>query len=101
MIRVLVQAIPNHSERRAIFEHYVRTRADVERKEKRAAQKAAIEGFKHLLEEASKVFHLTMPSLVPSSMSLHLTFLTYQEGQNQTNSSSLISSQHCIIFCSV
>lgn len=49
------KAIPNHSERRTIFEHYVRTRADVERKEKRAAQKAAIEGFKHLLEEASKV----------------------------------------------
>lgn len=55
-----MQAIPSHTERRSIFEHYVRTRADVERKEKRAAQKAAVEGFKQLLEEASKVFFLTM-----------------------------------------
>lgn len=48
------KAIPSHTERRSIFEHYVRTRADVERREKRAAQKAAIEGFKQLLEEAAK-----------------------------------------------
>jgi len=53
---LFVQAIPSHTERRSIFEHYVRTRADVERREKRAAQKAAIEGFKQLLEEASQVF---------------------------------------------
>lgn len=38
-----------------MFEHYVKTRAEEERKEKRAAQKAAIEGFKRLLDEASEV----------------------------------------------
>ncbi|KAK4388033.1 Pre-processing protein 40C [Sesamum angolense] len=50
----LLQAIPNHSARRALFEHHVRTRAEEERKEKRAAQKAALEGFKQLLEEAKE-----------------------------------------------
>lgn len=50
------KAIPSHTERRSIFDHYVRTRADVERKEKRAAQKAAIKGFKDLLGEAAKQF---------------------------------------------
>ncbi|KAK6145849.1 hypothetical protein DH2020_019718 [Rehmannia glutinosa] len=49
------KAIPNHSARRALFEHYVRTRAEEERKEKRAAQKAALEGFKQLLEEAKEI----------------------------------------------
>ncbi|TVU30315.1 hypothetical protein EJB05_21929 [Eragrostis curvula] len=48
------KAIPSHSTRRAIFDHYVRTRAEEERKEKRAAQKAAIEAYKQLLEEASE-----------------------------------------------
>ncbi|KAL7180845.1 hypothetical protein ACSBR1_039832 [Camellia fascicularis] len=48
------KAIQNHSARRALFEHYVRTRAEEERKEKRAAQKAAMEGFKQLLEEAKE-----------------------------------------------
>ncbi|KAL6883761.1 hypothetical protein ACP4OV_011175 [Aristida adscensionis] len=48
------KAIPSHSTRRAIFEHYVRTRAEEERKEKRAAQKAAVEAYKQLLEEASE-----------------------------------------------
>ncbi|XP_010250268.1 PREDICTED: pre-mRNA-processing protein 40C [Nelumbo nucifera] len=48
------KAVPGYSARRALFEHYVRTRAEEERKEKRAAQKAAIEGFKQLLEEASE-----------------------------------------------
>ncbi|KAL8486813.1 hypothetical protein ACS0TY_023028 [Phlomoides rotata] len=48
------KAIPNQSARRALFEHYVRTRAEEERKEKRAAQKAALEGFKQLLEEAKE-----------------------------------------------
>ncbi|CAK7326070.1 unnamed protein product [Dovyalis caffra] len=48
------QAIPSHSARRSLFEHYVKTRAEEERKEKRAAQKAAVEGFKQLLEEASE-----------------------------------------------
>ncbi|OAY63514.1 Pre-mRNA-processing protein 40C [Ananas comosus] len=48
------KAIPSYSARRAIFEHYVRTRAEEERKEKRAAQKAAMEAFKQLLEEASE-----------------------------------------------
>ncbi|KAK9274753.1 hypothetical protein L1049_022005 [Liquidambar formosana] len=48
------KAIPSHSARRSLFEHYVKTRAEEERKEKRAAQKAAIEGFKQLLEEASE-----------------------------------------------
>ena len=51
----LLQAIPSHSARRSLFEHYVKTRAEEERKEKRAAQKAAVEGFKQLLEEASEV----------------------------------------------
>ncbi|XVF02932.1 hypothetical protein REPUB_Repub04eG0217200 [Reevesia pubescens] len=48
------QAIPSHSTRRSLFEHYVKTRAEEERREKRAAQKAAIEGFKQLLDEASE-----------------------------------------------
>ncbi|KAF0930238.1 hypothetical protein E2562_030880 [Oryza meyeriana var. granulata] len=48
------KAIPSHSTRRAIFDHYVRTRADEERKEKRAAQRAAVEAYKQLLEEASE-----------------------------------------------
>lgn len=52
---LLLQAIPSYSARRSLFEHYVKTRAEEERKEKRAAQKAAIEGFKQLLDEASKV----------------------------------------------
>ena len=38
-----------------MFEHYVKNRAEEERKEKRAAQKAAIEGFKQLIDEASEV----------------------------------------------
>ncbi|XP_021302845.1 pre-mRNA-processing protein 40C isoform X2 [Sorghum bicolor] len=48
------KAIPSHSTRRAIFDHYVRTRAEEERKEKRAALKAAVEAYKELLEEASE-----------------------------------------------
>lgn len=48
------KAIPSQSARRALFERYVKTRAEEERKEKRAAQKAAIEGFKQLLEEVSE-----------------------------------------------
>lgn len=48
------KAIPSYSARRSLFEHYVKTRAEEERKEKRAAQKAAIERFKQLLEEASQ-----------------------------------------------
>nr|XP_004297757.2 PREDICTED: pre-mRNA-processing protein 40C isoform X2 [Fragaria vesca subsp. vesca] len=47
------KAIPSYS-RRALFEHYVKTRAEEERKEKRAAQKAAIEAFKQLLDEAAE-----------------------------------------------
>ena len=52
-----IQAIPSYSARRSLFEHFVKTRAEEERKEKRAAQKAAIEGFKQLLDEASEVLH--------------------------------------------
>lgn len=48
------KAIPSHSARKALFDHYVRTRAEEERKEKRAAQRAAIEGFKKLLDEAKE-----------------------------------------------
>ncbi|XP_027354873.1 pre-mRNA-processing protein 40C isoform X2 [Abrus precatorius] len=48
------KAIPSYSARRSLFEHYVKTRAEEERKEKRAAQKAAVEGFKQLLDEASE-----------------------------------------------
>uniref|UniRef100_A0A0D9XKU0 WW domain-containing protein n=1 Tax=Leersia perrieri TaxID=77586 RepID=A0A0D9XKU0_9ORYZ len=47
------KAIPSHS-RRTIFDHYVRTRADEERKEKKAAQRAAVEAYKQLLEEVSE-----------------------------------------------
>lgn len=50
-----MQAIPSYSARRSLFEHYVKTRAEEERKEKRAALRAAIEGFKQLLDEASEV----------------------------------------------
>ncbi|XP_031255793.1 pre-mRNA-processing protein 40C-like [Pistacia vera] len=46
------KAIPSQSARRALFEHYVKACAEEERKEKQAAQKAVIEGFKQLLEEA-------------------------------------------------
>ncbi|KVH95776.1 FF domain-containing protein [Cynara cardunculus var. scolymus] len=48
------KAIPSYSARRALFDHFVRTRAEEERKEKRAAQKAAIEGYKQLLDEAKE-----------------------------------------------
>ncbi|KAJ7954515.1 Pre-mRNA-processing protein 40C [Quillaja saponaria] len=48
------KAIPSYSARRSLFEHYVKNRAEEERKEKRAAQKAAIEGFKQLLDQASE-----------------------------------------------
>ncbi|XP_072962376.1 pre-mRNA-processing protein 40C isoform X2 [Typha angustifolia] len=48
------KAVPSYSARRAIFEHYVRTRAEQERKEKRAAQKAAVDAFKQVLEEAAE-----------------------------------------------
>lgn len=48
------KAVPGYTARRSLFEHYVRTRAEEERKEKRAAQRAAIEGFKQLLEEAAE-----------------------------------------------
>ncbi|KAG0475009.1 hypothetical protein HPP92_014695, partial [Vanilla planifolia] len=51
------KAVPSYSARRAIFEQYVRTRAEEERKEKKAAQKAAICGFKQLLEEALEDLH--------------------------------------------
>ncbi|KAK1304643.1 Pre-mRNA-processing protein 40C [Acorus calamus] len=49
------KAVPGYDTRKALFEQFVKTRAEEERKEKRAAQKAAVEGFKHLLEEASEV----------------------------------------------
>ncbi|XP_039015350.1 pre-mRNA-processing protein 40C-like [Hibiscus syriacus] len=48
------KAIPTHSARRSLFEHYVKTCAEEERREKRAAQKAAIEGFNKVLDEASE-----------------------------------------------
>ncbi|KAE8710103.1 ARM repeat superfamily protein isoform 1 [Hibiscus syriacus] len=48
------KAIPSHSARRSLFEHYVKTRAEEECREKRAAQKVAVEGFKKLLDEASE-----------------------------------------------
>ncbi|XP_071693256.1 pre-mRNA-processing protein 40C [Rutidosis leptorrhynchoides] len=51
---LFLQVIPSYSARRAIFDHFVRTRAEEERKEKRAAQKAAIEGYKQLLDEAKE-----------------------------------------------
>ncbi|GJT68914.1 pre-mRNA-processing protein 40C isoform X1 [Tanacetum coccineum] len=48
------KAIPSYSAHRALFDHFVRTRAEEERKEKRAAHKAAIEGYKQLLDEAKE-----------------------------------------------
>ncbi|CAH2053273.1 unnamed protein product [Thlaspi arvense] len=48
------KAIQSHSVRRSLFAQYVKTRAEEERREKRAAHKAAVEGFKQLLDEASK-----------------------------------------------
>lgn len=60
-----MQAIPGYSARRSLFEHYVRTRAEEVRKEKRAAQKAAVEVFRQLLEEAKEVYP---PYLVSSSL---------------------------------
>ncbi|KAF8407472.1 hypothetical protein HHK36_006606 [Tetracentron sinense] len=54
IVAAFAAAIPGYSDRRSLFEHFVRTRAEEERKEKRAAQKAALEGFKQLLEEASE-----------------------------------------------
>lgn len=60
-----MQAVPDYSTRRAIFEHYVRTRAEEERKEKRAAQKAALEGFKELLKDASQVLLRPLMDLFP------------------------------------
>lgn len=48
-----------------MFEHYVKTRAEEERKEKRAAQKAAIEGFKQLLDEVSEVSSTTLNTPPP------------------------------------
>lgn len=62
---VLLQAIPSYSARRSLFEHYVKTRAEEERKEKRAAQKAAIEGFKQLLDEVSEVSSTTLNTPPP------------------------------------
>ncbi|GBG69078.1 hypothetical protein CBR_g3777 [Chara braunii] len=54
------KAIASHSERRSLFDHYVRTRADEERREKRAALKAAMDGFKQLLNEAEgEISHST------------------------------------------
>ena len=52
---LLVQAVPGYSTRRALFEQFVCTRAEEVRKEERAAQKAAIDGFKQLMEEVSEV----------------------------------------------
>lgn len=68
----MLQAITGYSARRALFDHYVRTRADEERKEKRAAQKAAMEGFKQLLEEAKEVLCtlLIVLSFVPDRILL-------------------------------
>ncbi|KAF4355699.1 hypothetical protein F8388_001057 [Cannabis sativa] len=49
------KAIPSYSTRRSLFEHFAKTRVEEERKEKRDAQKAAIEGFKQLLDEALEI----------------------------------------------
>lgn len=68
----LLQAIPSHSARRSLFEHYVKTRAEEKRKEKRAAQKAAVEGFKQLLEEASEVSWIAFNLIAFFSNSLQL-----------------------------
>lgn len=59
-----LQAIQSHSVRRSLFEQYVKTRAEEERREKRAAHKAAVEGFKQLLDEASKA-HFFLLNRVP------------------------------------
>eukprot|EP00898_Chlorokybus_atmophyticus_P007693 jgi/Chlat1/7925/Chrsp68S07386 len=43
------------AQRRALFEHYVKTRAEEERKERRAALRIAVDGFRQLLDEATEV----------------------------------------------
>ncbi|GKD19988.1 pre-mRNA-processing protein 40C isoform X2 [Tanacetum coccineum] len=48
------KAIPSYSARRALFDRFVQTRDEEERKEKRAAHKAAIKGYKQLLDEAKE-----------------------------------------------
>ncbi|CAA7399258.1 unnamed protein product [Spirodela intermedia] len=58
LLAMCLRAVQSHSVRRALFEHYVRTRAEEERKEKRAAQKAVIDGFKQLLDDASEDINL-------------------------------------------
>ncbi|KAK3284350.1 hypothetical protein CYMTET_7996 [Cymbomonas tetramitiformis] len=53
------KAIPDIKERRAIFDHFVRNRAEEVRKEKRANMKAAAENFKALLDETEAAGDLT------------------------------------------
>ena len=50
---IFPQAIPSFSERKSLFEQYVKNRAAEERKEKRVAHKAAVEGFKELLDDVT------------------------------------------------
>ncbi|GKC26676.1 pre-mRNA-processing protein 40C isoform X2 [Tanacetum coccineum] len=47
-------AIPSYSARRALFDRFVQTRDEEERKEKRTTHKATIEGYKQLLDEAKE-----------------------------------------------
>lgn len=90
-----LQAISSHSLRRSLFEHYVKTRAEEERKEKRAAQKASIDGFKQLLQEASEVrFHSMIsyprgqPTIIFYKLGRKLVLLTlpsFQDIDQNTN----------------
>lgn len=65
-----------------MFEHYVKTRAEEERKEKRAALRAAIEGFKQLLDEASEVNIASIWSLLIPIIRIQSIYLQFVKLRN-------------------
>lgn len=64
-VSVTVQAIPTTAERRALFDRYVKTRAEEERMEKREALRAAMNGFRELLDESAEVGRSTSTCRAP------------------------------------
>ncbi|CAK9143923.1 unnamed protein product [Ilex paraguariensis] len=87
------QAIQGYSARRALFENYVRTRAEEERKEKRGAKKAAMEEFKQLLEEAKETCMGSWLTLGNPSNMAGGAWLSYCVGV-RLNASVSISASH-------
>ncbi|KAL0743152.1 hypothetical protein Bca4012_084665 [Brassica carinata] len=78
------KAIQSHSVRRSLFEQYVKTRAEEERREKRAAHKAAVEGFRQLLDEASKAcFSIELIAL--SYLTSHFSYLVLEDIDKHTD----------------